>query len=89
MVTTGSQGFSYLIHWGYVHRLLIQGYVPGWIRFVRQDLVSVHSDGNVTCLLVWMYFYSGSRGDPVQTVTLYIPFCMDHFPKRHMMSEHD
>jgi hypothetical protein len=87
--TDGSQGFSRLICWGYVQRLLIQGYVPGWIRFVRQDLVSVHSDGNVTCLLIWMYFYSGSRGDTVQTVTLYIPFCMDHLPKRHMMSEHD
>ena len=35
----GSQGFSRLIRWGYVHRLLIQGYVPGWIRFVRQDWV--------------------------------------------------
>ncbi len=68
---------------------LIQGYVPGWIRFVRQDLVSVHSDGNVPCLLIWMYFYSGSRSDTVQTVTLYIPSCMDHLPKRHMMSEHD
>ena len=65
--TDGSQGFSRLICWGYVQRLLIQGYVPGWIRFVRQDLVSVHSDGNVTCFLIWMYFYSGSRGDTVHT----------------------
>ena len=32
------------IFWGYVQRLLIQGYVPGWIRFVRQVLVCVHSD---------------------------------------------
>ena len=41
--TDGSQGFSRLICWGYVQLLLIQGYVPGWIRFVRQDLVSVHT----------------------------------------------
>ena len=79
--TDGSQGFSRLICWGYVQLLLIQGYVPGWIRFVRQDLVSVHSDGNVTCFLIWMYFYSGSCGDTVQTVTLYIPSCMDHLTK--------
>ena len=89
MNTDGSQGFSRLISWGYVQLLLIQGYVPGWIRFVRHDLVSVHSDGNVTWLLIWMYFYSGTRGDTVQTVTLYIPSCMDHLPKRYMMSEHD
>ncbi len=69
--TDGSQGFSRLTCWGYVQLLLLQGYVPGWIRFVRQDLVSVLSDGNVTCLLIWMYFYIGSRGDTVQTVTLY------------------
>ena len=25
------QKFSRLIRWGYVHRLLIQGYFPGWI----------------------------------------------------------
>jgi hypothetical protein len=42
---TGTEGFSRLTRWGYVHRLLIQGYVPGWIRFVRQDWVCVHSDG--------------------------------------------
>ena len=41
--TDGSQGFSRLICWGYVQLLLIQGYIPGWIRFVRQDLVSVHT----------------------------------------------
>ena len=87
--TGGSQGFLRLIRWGYVHLLLIQGYVPGWIRFVRQFLVCVHSDVIVTCLLIWMYFYSGSRGDTVQTVTVYIPFCMDHLPKRYMMSVYD
>ena len=38
--TGGSQGFSG-VYLGYVHRLLIQGYVPGWIRFVRQFLVCV------------------------------------------------
>jgi hypothetical protein len=38
----GSQGFSRLIHWGYVHHLLIQGYVPGWIRFVRDHLFKRH-----------------------------------------------
>ena len=63
--TGGSQGPSRC--WGYVHLLLIQGYVPGWIRFVRKDLVCVHSDGFVSCLLIWMYFYSISRGDPVHT----------------------
>ena len=87
--TDGSQGFSRLICWGYVQRLLIQGYVPGWIRFVRQDLVCVHSDVDVICWLIWMYFYSGSRGDTVHTLTLYIPSCMDRLPKWHMMSEHD
>ena len=56
----GSQGFSRLIWWGYVQLLLIQGYVPGWIRFVRQDLVCVHSDDNVICWLIRMYFYIGS-----------------------------
>ena len=64
---TGSQGFSRLICWGYVCLLLIQGYVPGWIRFVRQVLVCVHSDGIVTCSFIWMYFYRGSRGDTVHT----------------------
>ncbi len=43
------QGFSRLIRWGYVHHILIQGYVPGWIRFVRQDLVCVHSDDIDLC----------------------------------------
>ena len=33
-----------------------------------------------------MYFYSGSRGDPVQTVTLYIPSCMDHFPNQTLIA---
>ena len=64
--TVGSQGFSHA-SWGYVHLLLIQGYVPGWIRFVRQFLVCVHSDDIVTCLPTWMYFYSGSSGDTVHT----------------------
>ena len=59
-------------HWGYVQRLLIQGYVPGWIRFVKQDLVCVHSDVIVTCLFIWMYFYSGSRGDTVQYLLVWI-----------------
>ena len=63
--TDGSQGFSRLICWGYVQLLLIQGYVPGWIRFVRQDLVSVHSDDNVTCLLFGCIFTA------VLVVTLY------------------
>jgi hypothetical protein len=61
--TDDSQGPSRC--WGYVHRILIQGYVPGWIRFVRKDLVCVHSDVFVSRLLIWMYFYSISRGDPV------------------------
>ncbi len=64
---TGSQGFSLLTYGGYVHLLLIQGYVPGWIRFVRQFLVCVHSDVIVTCLLIWMYFYIGSRVDTANT----------------------
>ena len=63
--TRGSQGFSHAC-WGYVHRLLIQGYVPGWIRFVRQFLVCAHDD-IVTCLPTWMYFYSGFCGGPVHT----------------------
>jgi hypothetical protein len=60
---TGSQGPSRC--WGYVHLLLIQGYVPGRIQFVRKDLVCVHSDDFVSCLVIWMYFYSFSHGDPV------------------------
>jgi hypothetical protein len=65
--TDCSQGFSRLIRWGYVHLLLIQGYVPRWIRFVRQVLVCVHSDGIVTCFLIWMSFYIGSRSGTVHT----------------------
>ena len=67
MNTGGSQGFSLLFRWGYVYLLLIQGHVPGWIRFVRKDRVCVHSDDIVTCFLIWMYFYSLSRGDTVHT----------------------
>jgi hypothetical protein len=65
--TGGSQGFSRLIRWGYVHLLLIQGYVPGWIRFVRQDLVCVHSDDIDSSLLIEVCFYSVCRGDTVHT----------------------
>ena len=64
--TVGSQGFSHA-SWGYVHLLLIQGYVPGWIRFVRQDWVCVHSDDIDSCLLIWVCFYIDSRGDTVHT----------------------
>jgi hypothetical protein len=64
--TGGSQGFSRSC-WGYVHLLLIKGYVPGWIRFVRQFLVCVHSDVIVTCLSTWMYFYRGFCDDTVHT----------------------
>jgi hypothetical protein len=70
--TGGSQGFSRLIRWGYVHLLLIQGYVPGWIRFVRQDWVCVHSDRIDSCLLIWVCFYSDSRGDSVHTFLWFI-----------------
>jgi hypothetical protein len=77
--TGGSQGFSSLIRWGYVDRLLIQGHVPGWIRFVRQDLVCVHSNDVDSSFLIWVCFYT------FVVLTLYIPSCVDHLSKRHMM----
>jgi hypothetical protein len=59
--TSGSQGFSRLIRWGYVHCL--------WDRFGRKDLVCVHSDGIDSCLLIWVRFDSICRGDTVHTRT--------------------
>jgi hypothetical protein len=64
-VNTGSQGFSRTASQGFsvsvVHVLRL------WIRFVRQDLVCVHSDGIDSSLIIWVYFYSGSPGDTVHT----------------------
>ena len=57
--TGGSQGFSRLIRWGYVHCL--------WDRFGRQDLVCVHSDGIDSFFLIWVRFDSICRGDTVHT----------------------
>jgi hypothetical protein len=73
--TGGSPGPSRC--WGYVHLLLIQGYVPGWIRFVRKDLVCVHSDGFVSCLLFGCIFTTflavTCRGFLCRHWHLYIP----------------
>jgi hypothetical protein len=50
-----------------------------FLRFFKQDLFCVHSDGIDSSLISWVFF------TVFLTVTLYTPSCVDHFSKRYMM----
>ncbi len=57
------------------------------IRFVRQDLVCVHSDAFGSFLLTGVCIFNDSlRGK--EPGPSYIPFCLYHLPERHMMCTH-
>ncbi len=53
-----------------------------WIRVVRQDLTCVDSDDLDSSCLFGCVFTS------ILAVTLFIPSCVVHLPKRHMMCSH-
>jgi hypothetical protein len=79
--TDGSQGFSRLIRWGYVHLLFRVMFLDGFELLDRILFVYIVMTLIVACLF-------GCVFTVFVVVTLYIPSCVDHLPKRHMMCAH-